>query len=36
MPPRSEIGIQLQVFRNTEQVFHGRTQIEEMAARSKI
>jgi len=31
MPPRSEIGIQLQVFRNTEQVFHGRTQIEEMA-----
>ena len=31
MPPRSEIGIQLQVFRNTEQVFHGRTHIEEMA-----
>ncbi len=30
MPPRSEIGIQLQVFRNTEQVFHGRTHIEEM------
>jgi 2-dehydro-3-deoxy-D-arabinonate dehydratase len=31
MPPRSEIGIQLQVFRNTEQVFHGRTHIEQMA-----
>ena len=31
MPPRSEIGIQLQVFRNTERVFHGETHIEQMA-----
>ena len=31
MPPRSEIGIQLQLFRNTERVFHGETHIEQMA-----